>query len=111
MKWLYTIFVILAILCLSTTLLNWMVNDDPTELFFHTRIHQPTMRVIKSIDIEFKDRRILFDVHTTQSLTCEELIRELGVSHFTFNDRTFSPTCSHVSPTHMKIVYQEPPLL
>jgi len=97
-----TLLVAGALSGLITFSLNYW-TDFSTETLLYSNADDG----IEKVDVEFGRNTIHLNVYLTQPLTCKQVINKLGIETLPVKNRVYTPTCSTISGTLIKIVYTE----
>lgn len=89
-----------VILVICVIIYNIFVRSTP----FNTGMSGDS---IDGVDVEFYHSQFYLVVHLNKSITCQETIKALKMESFNMKDKTYTPTCSHIGGSLIKIIYTE----
>jgi hypothetical protein len=87
--------------------INWAMTGDPLKLFLTPQSLSSNVAGIERVDVEFSNRKIFLSVHLDKPLTCNQVIKALGINQFVIKSRKYVPNCSIVNNELVKITYNE----
>lgn len=97
------ILIFVIIISITSTLL-WFNHSDKLK---ESPVEVKTTQGIKSVTIEFDDRKIYLDVLSDEIFTCNDVFRALDISPIIIKKRTYAPTCIVINDELIHIVYNE----
>ena len=86
---------------ITVGLVSWL--DSPSE----TLLYEDIDKGIEKVDVEFGKNAIYLNVHISKPLSCREIINKLGIETLPIKNKVYTPTCSTVSGTLIRIIYTE----
>lgn len=99
-KLLGTLLVAGALSLVVTFLLDTFVNEPAETLLYSDE-------GIEKVDVEFGKGTILLNVYLSRPLTCNQVIKKLGIETLPLKNKIYSPVCSSINESNIKIVYSE----
>jgi hypothetical protein len=99
------------IAALSITLivftLHWIAEDRTQTTLLEPILFGSNNSSIKSIDAEFSDKKLHLNIHLSEYTSCKEVVKLLDIRSLVVKNKTYTPTCSNINKSLVRITYSE----
>ena len=82
----------------SVMTLNWLVNDDVTQLFFSNPYEIFLDGTVKKIVKTESNGMVQFSIYLNDNATCEDIVDKFDFNNIPFRGKFYSPTCDDKNP-------------
>lgn len=83
----------------------WFDEAEKSDLI--SSVDESREHGIEKVEVEFAKKQIFLNVHLSKPLTCNQVIKLLGIESLPVKEKIYVPTCVKAESNFIRITYSE----